>query len=73
MILTDIFFMASYIHLFLLDDDISETNNRLLIVQPHKFRAMDTLLFLHGTEFWEVQWINRKCYVMQNYVFIIFL
>ena len=31
------------------------------------------LLFLNGAEYWKVQWINRKWYVMQNYVLIIFL
>ena len=31
------------------------------------------LLFLNGPEFWKVEWINRKRYVMHNYVLIIFL
>ena len=31
------------------------------------------ILFLNEAEFWKVQWINSKWYVMENYVLIIFL
>lgn len=55
MILTNIFLWPVIFIFFLVDDDIIETNNRMLIVQPHKFRAMDILLFLNGAKFWGVQ------------------
>ena len=49
-----------------------------LINDESRFHQIPTvsqhfLLFLNQAEFWEVQWINKKCYIMGNYVLIIFL
>lgn len=49
MILTNGFSISSYVHLFSVDDDIIEINDRTLIVRPHRnmFAMLQQLLRYH--------------------------